>query len=162
MVQRNQLKWKLKSPSLRQFVRALERAGKQVTGLQLLKALRAGENFAIAQVKINIRQLELIKSGNLINSVQEDRVKTTKNQAWVWFGPHTVYAAIHEFGGIIHSTSGKGLIFKTEDGHWVRTQSVTIPARPYLRPGVDEHYDEIMETMKNNLLEEVESAFYNG
>lgn len=153
------LVWKL--TNLKEFLRTLEKTGRAVTGLQLLKSLRAGENFAIGEVKINIREWELIESGNLLGSVQEQRSMVLGNKATVWFGPQTVYAAIHEFGGTIHSTSGNGLVFQIE-GQWIRTMSVNIPARPYLRPGIDENLDQIVETIKENLWMEVEAAYNHG
>lgn len=51
-------------------------------------------------------------------------------------GPQVVYGAIHEFGGVITPKSAPALVFQTADGEWHVVQSVTIPARPYLRPAV--------------------------
>jgi phage virion morphogenesis protein len=49
----------------------------------------------------------------------------------VWVGSNKVYAAIHQFGGKIVPKNAKALQFKLGN-HFVRVQSVTIPARPYL------------------------------
>lgn len=129
-----------------------------VAGTALLTALRAGENQAIGYVKININRWDLIESGNLINSVQEHDSYSRGTSAWVAFGPHAVYAAIHEFGGTIHATTSRGLIFQI-DGRWIRVQSVEMPARPYLRPALDEHGPEILQIVYDNLMFEVERIF---
>jgi len=47
-----------------------------------------------------------------------------------------VYAAIHEFGGTIRPKRAKRLVFEVEPGQLVFAESVTIPARPTLRPAM--------------------------
>lgn len=47
------------------------------------------------------------------------------------------YARIHEYGGVIHATNAEYLTFRIAD-QWISVPSVTIPARPYLRPAVEE------------------------
>lgn len=108
------------------------------------KGLRAGSNYLIAQIKVNITDVGLIDSGDLLNSVTEDDLHTG-TKAYVEFGPHKVYAAIHEFGGVILPTKGPYLWFIGKDGKLVRTKSVTMPARPYIRPALDEHGDEALK-----------------
>ena len=49
------------------------------------------------------------------------------------------YALIHELGGVIRPVAAKALAFKIGD-RWVFAKSVTIPARPYLRPAADAIY----------------------
>lgn len=49
-------------------------------------------------------------------------------------GALAVYMRIHEFGGVITPKSAPYLVFQTADGEWVTTPSVTMPARPTLRP----------------------------
>jgi phage gpG-like protein len=65
-----------------------------------------------------------------------------------------VYAAIHEFGGII-TAKREYLVFQLDDGEWVRTKSVAIPARPYFQPVIESmlpHIDEILvQNMKRFL-----------
>lgn len=46
---------------------------------------------------------------------------------------NVVYAAIHEFGGVILPTSAKALVFEI-DGRKIFAQKVTIPKRPYMIP----------------------------
>lgn len=54
-------------------------------------------------------------------------------------GTNLEYAAIHEFGGVIRAKGGGKLTFEVEPGVWRSVRQVTIPARPYLRPALDEH-----------------------
>ncbi|OPL13708.1 MAG: hypothetical protein AVO39_10240 [delta proteobacterium MLS_D] len=46
-------------------------------------------------------------------------------------GSPVVYAAVHEFGGIIKPKKGKYLVFQI-DGTWIRTTQVNIPKREWL------------------------------
>lgn len=46
-------------------------------------------------------------------------------------GSPVVYAAIHEFGGIIKPKKAKYLVFQI-DGTWIRTKQVTMPKREWL------------------------------
>jgi len=51
-------------------------------------------------------------------------------------GSNLIYAAIHQFGGIIRAKAGGYLTFQIPGVGWRRVASVAIPARPYL--GVSE------------------------
>lgn len=46
-------------------------------------------------------------------------------------GSPVVYAAIHEYGGIIRPKNAKYLVFQIE-GTWIRTKKVTMPKREWL------------------------------
>ena len=48
-------------------------------------------------------------------------------------GKPLVYAAIHEFGGIIRPKVKKWLRFKTADGKWHMVKEVKMPERSYIR-----------------------------
>jgi phage gpG-like protein len=52
-------------------------------------------------------------------------------------GSPVVYAAIHEYGGVIKAKSGKFLVFQI-DGKWIRTKQVTIPKRQWLSKSVED------------------------
>ena len=52
-------------------------------------------------------------------------------------GSPVVYAAIHEFGGIIRPKNAKYLVFQI-DGKWIRTKKVTIPKRAWLSNSVED------------------------
>jgi phage gpG-like protein len=56
---------------------------------------------------------------------------------WYTIGTDVVYARIQELGGTIRPKHGRWLVFEI-DGEIIFARSVTIPARPYMRPGFDE------------------------
>jgi phage gpG-like protein len=86
-------------------------------------------------------------------------------------GPTAVYGRIHELGGTtgartITARNARFLRFKGADGNWLFRRSVhhpgsKIPARPYLRPAIENHlsevgkavYDSITASVKAEVLE---------
>ncbi|SIQ23471.1 phage virion morphogenesis (putative tail completion) protein [Rhizobium sp. RU35A] len=68
----------------------------------------------------------LVESGLL-----RDSINSRASSSEVRVGPNKVYAAIHQFGGEIKPKIASHLAFRIGD-HFVKTDSVTIPARPYL------------------------------
>lgn len=61
----------------------------------------------------------------------------------VYIGTNLVYAAIQEYGGTITPKQARALFFEI-DGEAVVAKSVTIPARPYMRPAFDEGHAEAL------------------
>lgn len=57
-----------------------------------------------------------------------------------WGVRDVVYALIHELGGTITAKTAKALAIPLPDGGVAFVKSVTIPARPYLRPAADKTY----------------------
>jgi len=68
----------------------------------------------------------LIKHGVLSKSFHLDITPKTAT-----LSNPTKYAAIHQFGGVIRPKNAPALRFQAEDGTWVVTMKVTIPARPF-------------------------------
>lgn len=107
----------------------------------LMAALEAGARTIQIYAQENARQkLNKHPLGFLTNSIG---VRKAGN---VWevgvFG--VIYAKIHEFGGVITPRTKKFLSWIDPDsGRRIFTKQAVIPARPYLRPAVDEHRDEI-------------------
>ena len=123
------------------------------------KGLHALALFLIGHIKVNIVNRKLVDTGNLLGSVQEDELVVFSDGGYVMFGPHTVYAAIHEFGGVILPTNGPYLVFKGKDGNWVMTKSVHMPARPYIRPALDEHGKEALDFMGSTIGSIIEGSW---
>lgn len=65
-----------------------------------------------------------------------------------WGVQDVVYARIHELGGTIVPRNGKALRFPLPDGSFATVASVTIPARPYLRPAGDMVYPELGKAIR--------------
>lgn len=114
---------------------------------KMLDALEAGAVVIQAHAQNNAREkLNKHPTGNLANSFGIKR-KGRQVLVGVW---GVVYAAIHEFGGMIEARQGKYLKFQV-DGNWVQVTKVHIPARPYLRPAVDENKPAIEKAIGNTL-----------
>jgi len=64
-------------------------------------------------------------------------VNTTGNTVVGRVGSPVVYAAIHEYGGIIRPKKAKYLTFQIA-GKWIRARSVTIPKREWLLKSVQD------------------------
>ena len=91
-----------------------------------------------------------VRSGHLRRSI------TSKSEGLQgWLGSNVVYAATHEFGATIKAKNSKYLKFKTEHG-WVSKKQVTIPARPFLMPVIDDYHNNMLEIIYDNIKEEVE------
>ena len=66
----------------------------------------------------------------------------------VWGVRDVRYALIHELGGTIVATRAKALAIPQPDGTVRFVKSVTIPARPYLRPAGDKHYPSLAANIR--------------
>ena len=97
-----------------------------ITGPILLSAAAAGGHVIEGAAKINVSDQPgglHVRSGALRASIHVSESKQTETYAEVAVGPTVVYARIHEYGGVI--TTANAIIH--------------IPARPYMRPAVDEN-----------------------
>lgn len=66
-----------------------------------------------------------------------------------WGVRDVVYARIHEEGGTIRPKNAKALAVPLPEGGIALVQSVTIPARPYLRPAADVEYPKLAKRIRN-------------
>jgi phage virion morphogenesis protein len=78
----------------------------------------------------------LTKDGHLSGSISS---RATQGEA-TW-GVNRVYAAIHQFGGVIKPRTKKALRFRVAGGGFVTAKQVTIPARPFLGISRDDRED---------------------
>lgn len=65
-----------------------------------------------------------------------------------WGARDVVYARIHELGGTIRPKTAKALAVPLPEGGIALVQSVTIPARPYLRPAADKEYPKLPDRIR--------------
>lgn len=119
------------------------------SGDNILKALKAGGEVVRNHAKLNIQAQELVDTSNLLNSISVQEGSGGKTDATVEIGTNVEYAAIHEFGGAISQTNawGKGI-----------SQTIHIPARPYLRPALDENESSIADAVGASLKHQIEGA----
>ena len=142
----------------RDLMRRLNKVEDSVRKDAAAKGLRAAEMHMIGWVKIFMDKVLNRQTGNLIGSIEEEELHLG-TKSWITFGPHTVYARIHELGGIIRPTNGPYLVFVGSSGNLVFTKSVTMPARPYLRPAMDEKGDESLKVMGDTIGSVIEGAY---
>jgi hypothetical protein len=86
-----------------------------------------------------------IRQGNLVRTLKLGMMRWSGRKATATLeagSPDVRYAKIHEFGGEIMARNGPFLIFpmaKPGGGYFiVKKPKVLIPARPYLRPALDD------------------------
>ena len=125
------------------------------TGQDLLRAITAGGFVVEGYAKINAgsgRPGLNIQTGALVNSIQTtDGVVISPTQVWISVGTNMVYARIHEIGGTIVPVNAKMLSWEGEGGERIFAGAVHIPARPYLRPAMDENEGKITLAVGANL-----------
>ncbi|MFA4972549.1 MAG: phage virion morphogenesis protein [bacterium] len=141
----------VKIEGLDKFQKSLDRLN-GARGVVMKAALQAGLMVLEGQVKQNIRDADLIDTGNLLNNWKQE-----VRADYAALVTDTPYAAIHEYGGVIRARGGGWLTFQTKDGAWHRVKEVTMPARPYIRPAIDEHRDEIMGAVQAKVEEMLEA-----
>ena len=125
-------------------------AGK-VTGGAMQPAAKAGGFVIEGHAKINVRNnFDKHPTGNLMGSINTKVTKVKAESVEVTVGTNVVYAAIHEFGGTIKAKNKKALVFEI-DGEIKMVKSVIIPARPYMRPAVDNNLTAIRDTITYHL-----------
>jgi phage gpG-like protein len=122
------------------------------------KAVMAGLFQLEAHAKLNVRKNFKQRTGDLASRWETVLDHSSDENAEGHTAPLVVYARIQELGGVIKSTSGRGLFFQTDDGMWHNVQAVTIPARPYLRPAADENKDDIFSAVGNVLRDVLETG----
>jgi phage virion morphogenesis protein len=87
----------------------------------------------------------LTKDGHLSGSISANHGKD-----FAEWGMNRVYAAIHQFGGVIRPRSGGSLRFRLANGAFVSAKTVSIPARPSL--GVnDDDTDDILDVLERRI-----------
>lgn len=138
---------------LREFKSQIKALKKATGGAAIRSAMLAGGGVVEAEAKANIKKQGLIDEGRLRASIEAKAITDLE----VVIGTNVIYAAIHEFGGVITPKTAKYLRFYWEKiGQWVVTKSVTIPARPYLRPALDNSVKAIERAIKAVLLFHIE------
>lgn len=140
---------KLTIENLGDFTAWLTRMGQAAQGQKLEDAAFVGASEIEIRVKEKITGIHLIDTGNLKNSVQARRAGYTETTAEATTGTPVPYAQIHEFGGVIKQTNawGKGI-----------NQTITMPARPYMRPAVDENVDKITDRVGQVIVKNLQDA----
>lgn len=138
------------SLDLKAFGADVERVRKAATGASLGRAALAGILLIREYIKFNISARGLVDTAALLNSWIYELESANGTKASAITGTDKIYARIHEFGGVITPKTAGALHFQI-DGHWVTTQSVTMPARPYVRPALDDNKEAVGNTIIGEL-----------
>lgn len=133
-----------------------------LTGAILMGAAKAGGHVVEAHAKINASRgrpgLE-VGLGTLVGSITVSPARSTRTRAEVDVGPSVMYARIHEYGGVIVPLHAKVLSWIDEDtGERIFANMVHIPARPYMRPAVDENERSILSAITTEINRALEVA----
>lgn len=78
----------------------------------------------------------LSKDGHLAGSLSSSATRT-----FAQWGVNRIYAAIHQFGGVIRAKDAKALKFFLPGGGFAVVKAVQMPARPYLGVNDDDSRD---------------------
>lgn len=112
----------------------LRRAGEAVQGNGGEEVMRAGGDVIRDEARSNIRRKLNKNPRGVLEGATVTWVVSDKKAE---IGPRgVVYAAIHEFGGVITPKRAAALRFEI-DGEVIFTQRVVMPQRAYLRPAAD-------------------------
>jgi HK97 gp10 family phage protein len=147
----------------------LKELAKLVSGEELEHALMQGGFVIEAAAKENVTEQDLIDTGNLRDGITTEAV----THELVEVGPQAEYGAIHEFGGEVHprvTSKMRGWAFAMfrETGNDMylgialtkkETLNITIPARPYMRPAMDENETLVLEKIGQDLERSISRKF---
>jgi hypothetical protein len=125
----------------------------------LAKSVMAGGQVVEAYAKINVEKTFSSKAtggAGLGGSIQTVLSKTTSTEAEADVGPTVIYGRIQELGGIIKPVYAAMLHWVNDAGEDIFAHLVHIPPRPYLRPALDEHREEVLEAIGYQLRQAIE------
>lgn len=115
------------------------------TSKGLMSGVRKAMFYSETQAKLSFGKTGQLKArtGHLRRSIKSEVIKKPSSLIGKIFS-NIIYARIHELGGVIRPKKGKCLKFQI-GGHWVMVKKVKIPARPYLRPAIEDHINQIKQ-----------------
>lgn len=132
----------------------LSAMGGALAGAALGTAVQAGATLLMVAAQQNAPR----KSGALARSIHLGDVQVSGMGASVTVGTDLIYARIQEYGGTIHAKGGGWLVFQTEDGQWHKVKSVTLPARPFMRPALDSTRAAVVAEIRTALMAQLGGA----
>jgi len=119
----------------------------------IYKGMKKGMVLADRDARLNLSGRVLQRrTGRLRNSITHD-VKIEGNKVVGRIGTNVIYGRIHELGGVIKPRQAQYLRFNIPGVGWRMAKSVTIPARPYLRPALEDNVKDIGEIITKRIEE---------
>lgn len=126
-----------------------------LSGVETGEILMVGAQIVQDAARANIAaQLYRNSTGHLASEVRIRRVNQWAVKVGVW---GVIYAAVHEYGAVITPKNAEFLHFFV-DGEEVFTKQSVIPARPYMRPAVEDNRSAINAAMAKKARELIEGA----
>lgn len=119
-----------------QLARNMKAWERQLPGFVRL-LLERFSNKLVANSQEKVGEVLTVRTGRLRTSIF-GRMRGTDTLD-IGAGSNVKYARIHELGGIIKAKNAPYLTFPV-NGRWVSTKQVEIPARPYVRPSIEEFF----------------------
>jgi HK97 gp10 family phage protein len=148
-----------KKYTMPQFAAALRKMGDDVRRQTLEKAALEGAAVIEGAAKVNVKANFNNRTGNLASSINVKVIQSDADKVVVAVGPSDViYGRIQELGGVIKPVSAKRLHWVDENGKHHVANAVTLPARPYLRPAVDDNKAQIIDAVSATLRREIEGS----
>lgn len=121
------------------------------------KAVEAGLRVIEGNAVVNIEKNFSKQTGELAGN-RSVEVKVEGENATGTLTFHSDHARIHELGGVIRPINKQMLSWEDGSGQQVFAKSVTIQPKPYLRPAVDEHQEEIKAAMAEQIRQGIERS----
>lgn len=143
--------------SIKHFLEALEGMEADVRKRGLGNAVETGGRLVQGYARVNITNTFKAQSGNLAGSIRVE-VSADADKATARIGPTAIYGRIQELGGTVRPLVKKELHWVDEDGKHHRAKSVTLPARPYLAPAMEDNEDRILASMADSLRRDIEGG----
>lgn len=126
--------------SVKVYMTLLSKKNLQRQPIKFKKGVVKGSKFSIELLEIEAKKgfsntgLH-VRSGDLRRSIT-GQMKVQGDKVIGVLGSDSIYAAIHEFGGVIATSGKQYLTFQGKYG-WAKVSQVIIPKRPFLRPAVE-------------------------
>lgn len=128
------------------FKKELAKLGDAVAEDNLITAAKAGGLIVQNAAKEKAPK----RTRTLARSIHIEVLESSRYKVALAIGTNVVYAAIHEFGGVITPKQAKALAFEI-GGELIFAQSVEIKAHPYLRPAMDENVQAVADEINATL-----------
>lgn len=141
-----------------EFAAALQRSRNDLKQKGYGKAVMAGAFVGETHARLNVRDTFHLRGGDLMNSIQSTLISDAPTRAEAEIGPTVIYGRIQELGGTVLPVNAKMLHWVDEAGKHHSAFSVTLPARPYMAPAVNDHKEEILTAMGETLMRVIEGA----
>lgn len=144
--------------NLPEFEAAMKRLSDAVKAQVLYDAAEAGGRVVEGYAKDNVNNVFSGRATNALGNSITVEVDASASQAEARIGPTVIYGRIHELGGVILPVFAKMLHWVDESGAHHFAKKVVMPARPYLRPAMDEHKEDILAAVGAVVREAIERA----